>query len=258
MKTIKLFSLVLLASLLYTLPACKKDSDKPAGSSQVMIHLTDAPGPYEAVNVNIVGIEIHSDVSGWQNLPLSRAGIYDLLHFSNGIDTLIASSSLPSGKISQLRLILGDSNSVVIGGTAYPLETPSAQQSGLKIQIHKTLEPGITYVILLDFDAAKSIVETGSGKYILKPVIRAITQGIDGGIKGVLSPANRYPVFAIQNADTTGGFSNTTGSFLINGLQAGNYRVVVRRPNPWGDTTIVSSAIVTTGNITDIGTRQVQ
>jgi hypothetical protein len=53
----------------------------------------------------------------------------------------------------------------------YDLETPSAEQSGLKIKIDKNL--GFTTDSLtLDFDADKSILETGNGKFILKPVIK--------------------------------------------------------------------------------------
>ena len=60
------------------------------------------------------------------------------------------------------------------------LTTPSAQHSGLKLNVHAELTEGITYKILLDFDAARSIVKTGSGAYNLKPVIRTITEATSG------------------------------------------------------------------------------
>ena len=43
------------------------------------------------------------------------------------------------------------------------LTTPSAQHSGLKLNVHAELTEGITYKILLDFDAVRSVVKTGSG-----------------------------------------------------------------------------------------------
>ncbi|TNE82428.1 MAG: DUF4382 domain-containing protein [Bacteroidetes bacterium] len=219
--------------------------------------MTDAPGPYDEVNVEIVGVEIHSDVNGWNTLAMSAPGVYNLLDFTNGLDTLIASSTLPSGNISQLRLILGDNNTVVIGGTSYPLKTPSAQQSGLKLQIHQNLIPDITYTILLDFDASQSIVETGNGKYILKPVLRTITEGIDGIIQGNLDPDMVAQIWAIHNGDTFGTYSDSSGAFMIKGLEAGTYQVDILPPSPYADTTFNGVGVVN-GQITNMGTLNIQ
>ena len=41
----------------------------------------------------------------------SNPGIYNLLDFTNGKDTLIADAELSGGSNSQIRLILGDNNS---------------------------------------------------------------------------------------------------------------------------------------------------
>jgi hypothetical protein len=54
------------------------------------------------------------------------------------------------------------------------IEYPSAEQSGLKLQVNQTLQEGIMYHVLLDFDANKSIVKLGNGGYKLKPVIRTV------------------------------------------------------------------------------------
>jgi hypothetical protein len=63
------------------------------------------------------------------------------------LDTLLGDIELPAGKVSQLRLILGSNNSIKVAGQVLllPLTTPSAQQSGLKVQIHTDLKEGITY-----------------------------------------------------------------------------------------------------------------
>jgi hypothetical protein len=61
-----------------------------------------------------------------------------------------------------------------VDGVSYPLSTPSAEQSGLKLQVNATLEAGVVYTILLDFDANKSIVVTGNNTYKLKPVVSII------------------------------------------------------------------------------------
>lgn len=50
------------------------------------------------------------------------------------------------------------------------LETPSAQQSALKLNIHQPIQEGMLYKLLLDFDVAKSIHKTGNGRCVLKPL----------------------------------------------------------------------------------------
>jgi hypothetical protein len=133
------------------------------------------------------------------------------------------------------------------------LSTSSAQQSGLKVQVHSELKDGITYKIILDFDAARSIVATGSSKYNLKPVIRAITIAQTGAIEGAVSPAIALPVvYAINGADTVSTYANTSGSFLVRGLAPATYRLVLVSKS--GATIEKTAVAVTTGNVTDVGT----
>lgn len=257
MKNIILFNFVCLFGLGSMMSSCQENTDAQ-GESQLRVSMTDAPGPYDEVNVDIQGLEVHSDVNGWNTIPLANPGVYDLLELTNGLDTLLGTVTLPSGNISQLRLILGPNNTVVVGGTAYDLKTPSAQQSGLKVQIHKNLHPGITYDITLDFDASRSIVMTGNGEYILKPVIRAITDPITGGIEGNLDPDMVAVVHAISSTgDTTGTFSDSLGAFKILGLNGGTYQVDIHPVAPFSDTTFTGIA-VTNGQITSMGTLNIQ
>ena len=144
--------------------ACKKDaSEETYVSGDLQIRLTDAPAVYDSVLIEIVGVEVHSDrTNGWINMAVPFPGQYNLLQYANGLDTLIASSNLPAGNVSQIRLILGANNSVTKNGVTYPLVIPSSSQSGLKLQIHKEIIGGVTNIILRDFDAGRSIVEQGN------------------------------------------------------------------------------------------------
>lgn len=233
--------------------ACKKDNKKE-GTSTVRVHLTDAPGDYEEVNVDVIGVEIHSDVSGWETVGIINPGVYNLLDFANGLDTLLGSAILPAGKISQMRMILGTRNTVKIDGIMYDLTTPSAQQSGLKFKIDETLVAGVTYDIWIDFDAKKSIVETGSGKYILKPTIRTFTNAISGGIKGYALPnAAKSNVYAINGSDTFRTFADTNGYFLIRGVPANSYNVLFENAGGYKDTTVNGVSVVV-GAVTDMDT----
>jgi len=176
-----------------------------------------------------------------------------LLDYSNGLDTLIASGDLEAGKISQIRLILGTNNTVVVDGIVHPLSTPSAQQSGLKLKVNETFEAGVSYSILLDFDANQSIVATGNGEYQLKPVIRTINTALSGSIRGSVTPIG---LFAVVTATSDGiaysSVTNANGEFLISGLPAGVYSVTVSPNLPILPVTLTGK-IVTVGVSTNIG-----
>ena len=123
---------LLIVTALFILSACNETDNQ----SVLKIRLTDAPGDYEEVNVQIQSMEYHfsSDEEGdWIQLNSLEVGVYNLLDFNNGLDTLIASEAIGSGTISQLRLHLGENNSVKINGKEYDLKIPSGQQSGIKI-----------------------------------------------------------------------------------------------------------------------------
>jgi len=152
------------------LTACDKNQEE---YSTISIRLTDNPGPYDSVLVDIVGVEVHTDVNGWQNLP-TQQGVYDLLLLQNNVDTvLVAAQQIPAGKISQVRLILGANNRVVVSGASFPLDLSSQDETGLKLNIHRTLLANTPYLLVMDFDAMESIHVTGNGSYKLKPVVRA-------------------------------------------------------------------------------------
>lgn len=206
--------------------ACSTDEAR----SRLEVRLTDSPGDYEEVNIDIQGIQIHrsegNQSSGWVSLDVEE-GVYNILTLTNGLDTLLGSASLPSGRVSQIRLILGANNSVKVDGNVYPLTTPSGQQSGLKLNVQAQLSPGVTYVITLDFDAARSVALNGTGGYRLKPVIRAITEATSGAIKGKVTPVDAYPaVFALDGTDTVAtAYSDSLGFFLLRAVPPGTYKV---------------------------------
>ncbi len=164
-KSIFLFSAL---ALILGFSACKKDTD------QTMLHvrLTDGPGDYQQVNLNIQEIRVKTsdDPNNWLLVP-TQAGVYNLLDLQNGIDTLIASGLVPAVTLKEVRFVLGPDNSIMVDSLVYPLQTPSAEDSGLKVKIDKnlTLDPS---TIVLDIDAALSIHQLGNGVYQLKPVIK--------------------------------------------------------------------------------------
>jgi hypothetical protein len=253
-----LFAVLLLTVSSALFLACQKDSSASAGKGKLQVYLTDDPGNYDEVVIDVQDIKINyssDSLNGWQSLSNIKSGPYDILRLVNGKDTLIGDADLNSGKIEQIRLILGPNNFVKVGGQTIPLQTPSAQQSGLKLNIHQDVNAGITYKLLLDFDAARSIVQTGNGKYILKPVIRTTLEAIGGSIRGYVLPNTfNTAVFALQGTDTVAGTYTSNGSYTLKGINAGTYTLAFVP----GDTTYKSQnktgITVTTNNVTTVDT----
>lgn len=218
---------------LFIFSSCSKNQKSDGSSVRLQVALTDSPDPsVKEVWVDIRQIEIlMNDTTHPLILDGSHPGLYNLLDLTSGKDTLLADATIPAGKISQIRLILGDNNFLVtLAGDKMALKTPSAQQSGLKVQIHQEVLGGILYRLTLDFDAARSIVFAGnSGQVLLKPVLRILSfQPSGGDIKGVVVPDSVLTfVYAIQGPDTIASTSTnvTNGNFLIKDVPAGNYSV---------------------------------
>ena len=228
---------ILFIASLPVLISCKKNGTSD-GNARLKVYLTDDPGDYEAVYIDVKDVQINvtgSDADGWQSLQGVHAAVYDLLKLVNDDDTLLTDSNIPTGRIHQLRLVLGTENYVKIQGTTdlIKLETPSAQQSGLKLNIQQDVQDGMLYLITLDFDVSKSIVKTGNNKYMLKPTIRTILNAVGGSIKGVVMPKDfQSAVYAVQGVDTVAStFSDTEGGYLIRGLPAGSYDVFYKPTN---------------------------
>jgi hypothetical protein len=148
--------------------ACNKNADHSALS----IHMTDAPGEWDEVNIDLkeVEVKLSKDSTKWMTLQ-TNAGIYNLLGFQNGLDTVIAEGAFPTGEVvKEIRLIVGSDNSIVVAGQDYPLTIPSGAETGLKIKVHKPLQASLEN-ILIDFDAELSIRHETDG-YKLLPVIQ--------------------------------------------------------------------------------------
>lgn len=204
-------------------------SEEEAGMAKIQVSLVDAPAEYEAVNIDILEVRINpaSDTSGWVPLESASIGIFDVLKLTNGEEAFLGEVELPEGQLSQVRLLLGDNNSLTIDGETQELKVPSGSQSGLKINVNADIVAGVTYKLVLDFDAAKSIVEAGnSGKFNLKPVIRAEMEAQTGAISGIVLPVEAEAIiYAVAGDDSISTYPDASGEYLLRALAAGTYNV---------------------------------
>ncbi|MFV0606358.1 MAG: DUF4382 domain-containing protein [Niabella sp.] len=274
MKTIHIYRsmLVLPLAFIILLSSCAKNenSSQQGNTATVQLVLTDAPANYDAVLIHIKEVRINvgnTEADGvpegsakgqWISYPLSNNfnNPVNLLDLRNGDYMYMGDPiALPPGKISQIRLILADEgNAVVIGNTPYELKTPSAQQSGLKINFHQTLSADGIYKIWLDFDAARSIVAKGNGGYNLKPVIKAFAESTSfGAIKGVVLPEEAgATVYLMQGNDTlataipeTANSLYGMGFFRFTNINPGIYQLSINA----NDITMYKDSTVSSANV---------
>jgi hypothetical protein len=247
--------------------------DKDSNTVNLRLKLIDAPGNYEEVNIEIIDIQYNSSENeeGWTSFtPVDGYPIkVDLTELIAGNDLLLTNEIIPSGMLKQIRLVLSDNNTLVIEGEAEPihLDTPSAQQSGLKLKLNSELEPGFSYTFILDWDVQKSVVKAGnSGKYILKPVIRVNAEVNSGSIKGNLIAEviegdgvnGAVPlkdavvnVYTISDTYITGTLTDENGDFLIQGLEAGDYIIKIEHNSYINYVSTVIKVMV--GEVSDAG-----
>lgn len=251
----KLTSLFLAVVAVTTFSSCSEDDDQNGNSAELAIFMTDAPGDYDEVWVNVTDVQIKADASttdeGWTSVGNVKTGMYDLLALTGGVTELLADVRVPAGPLGQIRLVLGNDNTVVVDGESLPLNTPSAQQSGLKLQVNQNLEAGKRYEFLLDFNVDASIVNTGNGGYILKPVIRLAAMEGSGIITGEVQPSLSQAVVRARNAaNDISAYTDESGNFSLHGVPAGTYQITVT--SALGTSATVNNVVVASGATVDL------
>lgn len=238
MKT-KLLSVIATGLIILTgaITSCNRSE---GGTGRLEVKMMDAPSPfdYDAIYLDVIGVEVNvapdDGSEKWLSLT-TAAGVYNMLELTNGIDILLINEEIPAGRVQEVRLILGDGNTIVVQGVSHELVVPSSATSGLKIKVNEVIGDGSVLTLMLDFDAAHSIDVQGNGGYHLKPVIRGVILERTGSIHGTttLVAGGSVAVIAELNATTTYATyaDRTTGEFLLRGLPPGTYTVKVFYPD---------------------------
>jgi len=223
----------------------------------INMRMTDAPADVDAINLVIRGVSIHrgegDEEGGWETLRTDTMDV-DLFTLRNGVFLDLANGRVPAGVYTQIRLLLDEGSTIVVDGVTYPLVIPSGLQSGYKIIGSYNVPADGLLDLALDFDAARSVHQTGSGTWILRPTVKAMPFSTVGAIKGHVFPENvQTVVYAIQATDTIGtAITAVDGRFQVSVLPAGTYSVAFDPEGAYRDTTL-TGVNVTTGATTDVG-----
>jgi Domain of unknown function (DUF4382) len=266
MKTINLFlaAIVIISSVI--LYACQKETDRTDQPSKLTVHLTDHQTPvFDSVFIDIQKLEVKLEDDtlpngGWFDLSI-RTGVYNILRFRNGLDTLFGTATLPNDRIRKIRLTLGTQNSVMKDNRSFPLKVKDNERQVI-VNIDNSnfdiVAPG-QLMFWIDFDAGRSIQVDNSGSgnnngYELKSHIKIFTHRNTGRIEGRVLPFAASPIVkAFAGIDTVTAIPDNDGQFKIVGLNAGIYSVLFDGNNGYRDTTI-NNVVVRTGEDTHLPT----
>jgi hypothetical protein len=263
---LNIFSVILIAfSALFI--SCSDSNDSPSDYGRLSVQLTDAPFPHDLVaeaNVTIFKVDaryksdLQLDTQAIENTDTTVETIQDkpfvvlmenevqvnLLDLTNGVTQTLVDTDVPVGTYDLIRVYVKGINIVLTNGMTYDLDVPSGSQTGIKIFIKPglTVKGGLTSDLLLDFDVSKSFVAKGSGQDIngfnFKPVIKASNMSTTGTLMGEITEIKEGDSIGVEGAqvavivaDTvnTTTFSDSDGGYMIMGLDAVSYTVVVEK-----------------------------
>ncbi len=192
---------------------------------------------------------------GWMALDI-RPGVYDLLHFRNGLDTVLATGNIATIKqIRKVRLTLGNNNSVVVNGVTTPLVLNGNNNIVVIKLSDDFLDDHPSDIrFTLDLDAGNSVRLHG-GQLEFRPRVRPFRRERAGGIEGrVLPPQAQAMVMAFNGTDTATAKPEREGEFKIVGLKAGIYSLLVHPTTGGYKDTTLTNIVVAVREDTHAGT----
>ncbi len=265
MKTRKPFLILLLifATVTISFFSCQKEVSSadtayvPAGQNNLKIMLTDDPSTiFDSIFIDIQRIEVKvKDSTGtehWDTLTITP-GVYNILRFRNGLDTLIASGNIPAGRVEKIRVTLGTNNYVMLNGVKMPLNLPAGfNQIIINVDDDVDHDDHNHLRLWLDFDGHGSI-ELHNGHFELRLRIGHFSHHGSGEIEGEIKPSAALPVVvkAIAGTDTLTAIPDHEGEFKIRGIKTSTATLIITPSNGYKDS-VINNIPIRRGDDTDL------
>jgi hypothetical protein len=174
------------------------------------VRVTDAPGDVEEILVTVSEVKVHKASTDEEDGVWITLGIteetFSLLDLE-GLELTLATEVVEAGKYTQLRMTVFEVWVTLVGESPVEATIPSGE---LKFVRPFDVVGGEIIALVVDFDAAKSVVVTGADKIIFKPVVKlAIQQGdkpqeltVEGIISALDTQEPDLSVFIIPDGET--------------------------------------------------------
>jgi len=135
----------------------------------IEVYVTDPPPPdMDEILVDIKNLEVHKAGGNWTGIAVDTEP-FDLKAIE-GIQQFLASQIVETGKYTQIRFEV-NSVTIVVAGDNHTAKVPSDK---IKLVGNFNVTDNNTTEITLDFNGEKSVLVTGKGDYIFKPVIKLL------------------------------------------------------------------------------------
>ncbi|WP_455169098.1 DUF4382 domain-containing protein [Aegicerativicinus sediminis] len=143
----------------------------PQESTNISVTLESSLASYDALNVEISDVLVKTKDNGaapdcWISLHANGLGNINLLELTNGSNLMIV-NNLPvkTSEIYEVRLVLGNNNTVIIDGQSYSVSAPENHQEGLSVPSIHLLKGGNNYTINLKVNIDNAVVENSVNNY---------------------------------------------------------------------------------------------
>lgn len=199
------FNLMTALLLCGSLVACGTDSSSSNQTGNAVVsgngptftlRVTDAPID-DAISVvlSFTEVRLRNTNGNWTTHTFNTPRSIDMLQLQ-GTKTadLLVDKPVEVGNYDEIRLLVDAApmaNYVLDPGGMVELKIPSGSSSGLKIKGNFSVLDNRPASLVMDLDLRQSIKMAGnSGKYILKPVLRLVSDKDAGHIRGTVDPVS--------------------------------------------------------------------
>lgn len=241
-----------------SMQSCNKNKGNSTGKMEV--RMTDSPGDFTALHVQVMKIEAYLDNSGWVTVNETTKEI-NILSLTNGVEATVASATdVQVGLYTKLRLTFTGENSLSYNGSNGPnvinLLFSSSYSQQVEVPIHCQVTAGATASVLLDFNVALSVKEA-NGTYTLEPVLTEITDP-ETGVQGHINGNTQAAINLSNGSHTASTFTNADGFFMVR-IPDGTYAMKIEGKAA-GDVALshktLQNVTVSKGQIKNIGSIQ--
>ncbi len=195
MKTISMFvtalailTMLVVGCVVPATPGPTPQLQSPVPATGIIeVRVTDAPAGYEVTSIMVKvaedGIQVHrasdNETEGiWITIPITGDNPFDLKELED-VEEKLGSDNMTAGRYTQIRMDIEWVKVTYLTDNETEITDNATMPSG-KLKFVRPFEvvEGETTVLLLDFDAEKSVIFTGSDKIMVKPVVKlSIEQG---------------------------------------------------------------------------------
>lgn len=150
-----------------------KNQQRNQNQETSMVQATTQSTPVDNTNAGWITLDLKPDLD--QDHNPNNGITFNLLTFQNGLQGLLADTSLPAGKYTQIRLYVSSVQLIFKDGKTADVKLPGDK---LKFIHPFEITGDEDTVLTFDFVVSESIHMTGNGQYILKPVIKLNTERV--------------------------------------------------------------------------------